>query len=138
MRHYIRIAALIAIATLVPSAPLLAQSSGSIRGTVDDDGNAPVAGAAVSIAGPVRETTKTDAKGTFAFTGLPNGEYDMAISKGGYQTAASSAIAVSSATPVTLAITLHVASFSSLRTIAAVKSNRESSFNTSTASVNVV
>jgi hypothetical protein len=138
MRYYIRIAALITIAALVPSAPLLAQSSGSIRGTVDDDDGSPVAGAAVSVAGPVREATKTDASGTFAFTGLPNGQYDIAVSKGGYQTSASSPIAVSSATPVTLAIILHVASFSSLRTIAAVKSNRESTFNTSTASVNVV
>jgi hypothetical protein len=111
MRHYIRIAALIAIAALVPSAPLLAQSSGTIRGTVDDDGGAPVAGAAVSIAGPVRETSKTDASGGFAFTGLPNGQYDIAVSKGGYQTSASSGIVVSSSTPVTLAIVLHVASF---------------------------
>ncbi|HEY3676797.1 MAG TPA: carboxypeptidase-like regulatory domain-containing protein, partial [Candidatus Tumulicola sp.] len=71
MRQYIRIAALIAIAAFVPSAPLLAQISGSLNGTVDDDGGAPVAGAAVSIAGAVRETTKTDARGTFAFTGLP-------------------------------------------------------------------
>ncbi|HEY3675316.1 MAG TPA: TonB-dependent receptor plug domain-containing protein, partial [Candidatus Tumulicola sp.] len=71
-------------------------------------------------------------------TGLPNGDYDIAVSKGGYQTSASSSIAVSSSTPVTLAIVLHVASFSSLRTIAAVKSKRDSPFNTSTASVNVV
>jgi hypothetical protein len=138
MRYYFRLAALVTIAALVPAAPVLAQGTGSIRGTVADDGGAPVAGASVSVDGPMHENTKTDSSGTFTFASLSNGAYEIVVVKGGYQTAATSGVAVAAGNATNLAVTLHVASFSSLRQIAAVKASRDSAFNTSTASIAVV
>jgi hypothetical protein len=138
MDRFIRIAAMTGIVALLSSAPVCAQNTGTIRGTVDDDGGAPLAGASIVISGRVREDAKSDAAGGFALSGLPIGAYDITVSKGGFQSATDSGVVVSSTGATVVAIVLHAASFSSLRTIAAVKSSRDSSFNTSTASISVV
>src|ERR1700761_3617967 len=113
MKRFVRAAAIVvAVALLLPSAPALAQNLGSIRGVVDDDSGVPVAGASVSVSGPIRETATTDARGAFALTSLPSGAYDIVVSKGGYQTATDSDATVGPGGSTVLAVTLHAASFS--------------------------
>jgi outer membrane receptor protein involved in Fe transport len=68
--------------------PLLAQTTGSIRGEVADSANVHLAGAVVTLTGePIRgaeRTAVTGATGTFLFTGLPTGLYTLRAELGGY------------------------------------------------------
>ncbi|HZB47669.1 MAG TPA: carboxypeptidase regulatory-like domain-containing protein, partial [Mycobacteriales bacterium] len=58
---------------------------GTLRGTVTSGGN-PLAGARVTIDGPVDRTANTGADGTFQFT-LPTGSYTVSVSAFGYEAA---------------------------------------------------
>ncbi|HET6338709.1 MAG TPA: OmpA family protein [Polyangiales bacterium] len=49
--------------------------SGALRGSVQDDKNAPVPGVSIEIAGPSPQTVVSDASGNFTLSGLPVGEY---------------------------------------------------------------
>jgi outer membrane receptor protein involved in Fe transport len=128
--------ALCLVVTLA-SAGAQSASFGSIAGTAVDDTGAAVAAAAVTISGPVARSTKTDARGAFTFSDLPPGGYHITIAKGGYQTAIASQTVHAGETAV-LAIGIHLATLTTLRTIGSVRSTAESVFNTSTASVAIV
>ncbi len=58
---------------------------GTLRGTVTAGGN-PLAGARVSVDGPVDRVATTGADGTYQFT-LPTGSYALSVSAFGYETA---------------------------------------------------
>jgi outer membrane receptor protein involved in Fe transport len=76
-RCFITLAAL-----LMMVAPLSAQTLGSLTGTVAFD-NAPLPGATVTISSPAllgTRTTTTDVNGNYNFSGLPPGQYEVAIS----------------------------------------------------------
>ena len=69
--------ALASLGLLLGTAPLTAQETGSIRGTITAaDTKAPIYGARVSILNPERATT-TDEKGAFTLRDLPAGTYDV-------------------------------------------------------------
>ena len=79
------LACLIALLLLRP-AQSWAAAFGSVRGIVDNPGGKPVAGARVrlkSAAGPVR-TTRTDARGRFAFPTVSVGTYRITASRAGF------------------------------------------------------
>src|ERR1041385_9204807 len=83
-----RLFALIA-AIILLAAPLRAQSTGTIQGTVVDTQNAAVPGATVVItntATGLSRTLVTDAKGTYLAASLPPGPYTIEVTLPGFQT----------------------------------------------------
>jgi len=71
-------------AALCYAAPILAQTSGSIRGVVyDKDFDAPLPAAQVLIAETGAHVTGTD-QGNYVFPRVPSGTYTLIISKSGY------------------------------------------------------
>ena len=103
-----------------------------------DDQGSPIAGAAVTISGPHSYRTTTDASGAFAISNIVPGLYRVTIAKAGYDTASAADFAVAAGQSQRVEVRMHSATFSSLRTIATVRSLGRGTFNTSTASVNVV
>jgi hypothetical protein len=86
----LRRAALLALAMLLPLSPLRAQVSASITGIVSDASGASVPVATVKAknleTGAMRTGT-TDGSGRYALLSLPVGEYEMTVSKPGFQDA---------------------------------------------------
>jgi hypothetical protein len=78
-----------ALLSLLCAAPLLAQSAGSIRGTVTDTTGAVVPGATVTL---VNEATKfsrdaqTDAQGNYFFATVDQGNYTVKVDISGFKT----------------------------------------------------
>jgi len=66
---------------LFASSSPLAQT-GSLRGQVTDQNGALIAGAKVTVTGPSGpiKTTNTDKSGSYSFTGLPPGDYEVRAS----------------------------------------------------------
>ncbi|WP_259180009.1 S8 family serine peptidase [Mycetocola sp. BIGb0189] len=75
---------------------------GELRGTVLShmDGT-PIVGASVGVRG-IPQHTQTDARGTFAFAGLPPGEYQVQVQAEGFAGVLSPAAAVSAASRTTI------------------------------------
>jgi len=76
-------AAWLALAVLA-AAPAHAQPSGRIAGVVRDAQGAVLADAAVALQGPVERAAMSDAQGSFAFEGLPDGAYEVQAALAGY------------------------------------------------------
>ncbi|HEY9085001.1 MAG TPA: TonB-dependent receptor [Candidatus Tyrphobacter sp.] len=112
-------------------------STGSVQGTATTSESAPIANAAVSLTGPQSYTTTTDASGSFMISNVVPGVYRLTVTRPGYQTA-SNDIAVTAGTTQNVVVTMPVASFTSLRTIAQVQVRGRGTFNTSTASVSTL
>ncbi|MGD0966838.1 MAG: TonB-dependent receptor [Candidatus Aquilonibacter sp.] len=113
------------------------KTTGGISGTIKDEEGAPVSGATITVRGVVTQHKTSDAKGSFIFDNLPAGVYLIVAERAGFQTAQQSDFAIFSGEVERLAITLPRASFTSLHTIATVRSVGAGTFNTSPASVNV-
>lgn len=113
-------------------------TTGAVQGTVLDETGAPVAGATVTARGVASYNTTTDAKGTFSIANMAPGLYELVFSKPGYDTAREADFAVFSGEAAKLAVTMHTATLTSLRTIATVRAIGRGTFNTSTAAVNTV
>jgi outer membrane receptor protein involved in Fe transport len=112
-------------------------TTATVNGTVTDESGAPIAGVNVDLRGATNKSTTTDAAGRFSISGLTAGFYVVAASKAGYSTAVQNDVALFSGQTVTLAIQMGAVTFSSLRTIASVRTGAHS-INTTPASVNVV
>jgi len=88
----------------------LAQSSGSIYGTVADATGANIPGATVTVKNEVsglNRTVKTDTAGHFQFTNLPLNPYNLTIAIGGFATSTQK-VEVRSVVPINLPVTLQV------------------------------
>ncbi|HEX6076854.1 MAG TPA: S8 family serine peptidase [Micromonosporaceae bacterium] len=70
---------------------------GALNGTVTS-GGAALAGATVSVTGPMNRSTTTDANGLYSFDRLMVGTYNVSVSKFGYQTTTGSATIVENQT----------------------------------------
>src|SRR5437899_9320496 len=85
-----RVCMAIVILILCPGRAAVAQRSGIVTGTVDDDTKAPLVGVTIVLApaggGPSRETV-TDRAGHFEITGVMTGTYKISASLDGFQTA---------------------------------------------------
>jgi outer membrane receptor protein involved in Fe transport len=109
----------------------------TVNGRVTDESGAPIAGVTVDLRGATNKSTTTDAAGKFSISGLAAGFYTVSASKAGYSTAVQNDVALFSGQTATLAIQIGVVTFSSLRTIASVRTSAHA-LNTTPASVNVV
>jgi outer membrane receptor protein involved in Fe transport len=121
-----------------PVAQNAGQTTGTVTGSIHDASGAPVANATVKLAGAATLTGTTDAQGAFTFNGLAPGIYSFTATKAGYTTATESTVSVLGGQTQTLAVVMNTITFSSLRTIAAVRSVGRGTFNTTPASVSVV
>ncbi|MDQ2992646.1 MAG: TonB-dependent receptor [Candidatus Eremiobacteraeota bacterium] len=116
-----------------------ASTSTVVSGSVADETGAPIAGATVTLKGPGAYATATDAKGVFSIAAVTPGVYNVIVTKAGYSSAVEPGIAVLADQPEVLTVRMERATFSSLRTIASVRSNSgRGSINTAAASVSVV
>ncbi len=125
-------------ASAVASVPAtVAQATASVTGTVQDTSGAPIVGAAIMLSGPTTYSTTTDNQGRFSVQNVSPGVYTISIDKAGYNNAVQS-IAVVPGQVQTVAVNLAPISFSTLRTIARIRTNGRGSINTTAASVNVI
>lgn len=129
-------------AATVPVAPAttIAQAGATattVGGAVKDDQGAPIANAAVTLTGPSTYKATSDAAGNFSIAGVQPGFYTVTVVRAGFDTARDS-ITVLAGQPQQLVATLHIATLTSLRTIASVRAVGRGTFNTSTAAINTV
>ncbi len=127
----------VSAATVLHGANVVAQASGSVQGTATSSEGAPISDASVSLVGPQTYTATTDAQGAFTFANVVPGIYRLTVEKPGYQTAEND-IAVVAGAPEIVSVSMPVATFTTLRTIAHVSVSGHGTFNTSTAAVNTL
>lgn len=126
---------------IIAPLPVYAQATTSVvTGTVLDTNGGPVANASVSLRGPARQDTSTDAKGAFRFASVPVGLYTLVVSKAGFETARTDEVTALAGETENYNVTLNASSFTSLRTIANVSTRTPGRvrLNQSTASVSVI
>jgi hypothetical protein len=75
-----------------PPAPATPKSNGALYGTVLDSNNGVIAGAKVTLSGPVTRTVTSDSGGNFSFTGLPAGTFSIQVSGPGMSPASVPAV----------------------------------------------
>jgi hypothetical protein len=78
----------VALAVCSLAAPVRAQDTGSITGTVTDTSGAVIAGAEIAITNPatgVTRTAATNAQGDYLVAGLTAGRYNLTIATAGFQ-----------------------------------------------------
>jgi len=140
--HWTAVAALVAVAAAVESAPAapVAATSTVLQGSVRSATGLPVSGAGVRVSGPATSSTTTDASGTFTLT-VPQGIYSIEVRRAGYNAAVLSNIVAVGGTSLPVTVTMNVQDLSSLRTIGSVTSNSRgggSAINTGAASSSFV
>jgi hypothetical protein len=113
-------------------------SSGVVSGTLRDNTGAPVANADVTLSGPQKYVTRSDAHGAFSIAGVAPGLYRLDADHAGYNPASATGLVVISGQTLGVTVVMGQATFSSLQTIATVRTTTRSAFNTGTASVNVI
>ena len=115
-----RVSTLILIVALLTSAPVFAQSVGSIAGAVVDASKAGVPGAVLTArnegTGAVREVV-TDVAGRYAMPLLPIGGYTVTVTMTGFQTQERSKIALEVQASLTLDFVLDLAKISEAITV---------------------
>jgi len=88
-----------------------AQFNSQINGTITDPSGAVVPDATVTvtnIATGVSRATQTSSSGTYIISSLPDGTFDVTVSKTGFRTEVQKGLSVSVALPVTLNMTLQL------------------------------
>lgn len=131
----------VSAATVAPQQQVIvAQSAitGSIAGKVTDTSGAPVANATVNLRGAATYIAASDAKGAFQIENITPGIYSVVISKPGYNSENEANFAVVAGSSQNLNIALQALTFSSLRSIATVRSTGRGTFNATPASVAVI
>ncbi|MGC8485113.1 MAG: TonB-dependent receptor plug domain-containing protein [Candidatus Baltobacteraceae bacterium] len=109
-----------------------------MSGSLHDVSGAPVVGATIAVRGPKSYYALSDVKGNFTISGIAPGVYEIIVTKPGYQTATDTDYTVVAGQSQSVVVTMHAATFSSLRTIATVRAVGRGTFNTTPAAVNVV
>jgi Malectin domain/Carboxypeptidase regulatory-like domain/Kelch motif/Viral BACON domain len=84
--------------TTVQDFALVASPSGSLSGTVTDDGSNPLANATVTILGTPIPPATTDATGHYNFPSVPNGTYNVRAEAGRCNTAVTDSVVVNGTT----------------------------------------
>ena len=78
-----RVSALLILVCLIATLGA-AQDRGTIAGTITDDQGAVLPGVTVTLSGPDKRSTVTDAQGRFAFVGVLPGEYQLDAELSGF------------------------------------------------------
>lgn len=115
-----------------------ASTAGAVQGTVHDSNGNPIADVTITMRGAATLTTRSDAKGTFGFSNVTPGIFSVTASKAGYDTATDPSFAVLAGEVDKLDVVMNAITFSSLRTIASVRAVGRGTFNTTTASAQIV
>jgi hypothetical protein len=121
-----------------PAGTQAASTTGAVQGTVHDSNGNPIADVTITMKGAATLSTRSDAKGTFAFASVTPGIYSVTATKPGYDTATDPSFAVLANEVDKLDVVMNAITFSSLRTIASVRAAGRGTFNTTPASVSVV
>jgi hypothetical protein len=110
----------VVLASLAPLARAWAGTTGTLSGRVTDaQSGAPITGARVSVTSPSQQSTAvTDANGRFAFVSLAPDEYQVTVTKDGYEQISYAGLAIFADARRTIALQLRKL----LRTIANVQS----------------
>ena len=122
-------------ATLIAQAPQSASVSGRIT---DSQTGGPVVNATVSLKGPSTYTATTDASGNFQINNVTLGIYSVSIRKAGYNPLTQDTLAVLAGGSPNISGQMQPISFTTLRTIASVRSTGRGTFNVTPASLNVI
>ncbi len=93
------------LSIIVMPVTVLAQSVGSIGGTVTDGAGKPLGKVRVAVTGPVTRASTTKDDGTFAIT-VPVGIYSLAISAPGFQSVRNDSIVVTAGQNVVITTAL--------------------------------
>ena len=114
------IAALTAALGLLVAVPAAGQPSGTVQGTVvDEGGGAPLAAAVVTIEELDRSAT-TGSDGAFSFSDVPAGDYSLTVRRQGFGPL-TSRITVAAGSPVRLDLRLPVAAFEERVTVTGIR-----------------
>jgi iron complex outermembrane receptor protein len=92
---------------------LLAQSTGTIQGSVTDSRGQAIVGASVAVSGVsqgVTRRTSTDNEGKFKLGALASGTYTLQVAASGFSTVSNRTVTLTSGTTQSLSFTLNVAS----------------------------
>jgi outer membrane receptor protein involved in Fe transport len=103
---------------LLAAAPLMAQTTGRITGTILDDSGAAVPGAVVTALGNLgSNTTTTDANGAFRFLSLRPGTYTVRVELAGFKTIEQTGVIVGIDRTVNLRMAIEVATVTETITV---------------------
>ena len=111
MRLTVRMALLVALSILLRLNAAWGDVGGKITGVVKDQTDAGIAGAtvvAVNIATGVKQTTKTEEQGSYAFPILPIGEYEINVTADGFKPNKTKGLAVDINSALTVDVTLQL------------------------------
>ena len=119
---------------------LIAQAtSASVTGRImDSQTGGPVVNATVLLKGPSTYTTTTDASGNFQINNVTPGIYSVSIRKAGYNSLNQDTLAVLAGSAPVISGVMQPITFTTLRTIASVRSTGRGTFNATPASLNVI
>ena len=111
MRLTVRMALVVAFSVLFQLNAAWADVGGKITGVVKDQTDAVIAGAtvvAVNIATGVKQTTKTDEQGSYAFPVLPVGVYEINVTANGFKPNKTKGLAIDINSAFTVDVTLQL------------------------------
>lgn len=150
MSKYIRILCVLALAimtvgpvsaaTVSGGATLIAQAqSATVSGRItDSQSGGPVVNATVTMKGPSTYVATTDASGNFQINNVTPGIYAVSVTKTGYNPLTQDTLAVLAGGSPNISGQMQAISFTTLRTIASVRSTGRGTFNVTPASISVV
>ncbi len=150
MSKYIRILCVLALAvvtvgpvsaaTVTGNTTLIAQvQSASVSGRITDSSTGgPVVNATVSLKGPSQYTTTTDASGNFQINNVTPGIYAISVTKTGYNSLSQDTLVVLAGGSPNVSGQMQPITFTTLRTIASVRSTGRGTFNVTPASISVI
>lgn len=110
MTKSLRAPSLLTVLTLSVCTVSMAHASGTITGVVVDPSGGAIAGAQVTLVdagGALRQTTKSDSRGNFSFSGLPAGRYAIQVESSQFEPARTE-VEIGSTPPSPVRITLSV------------------------------
>ena len=111
MKLTARTALLVALSVLFQLNAAWADVGGKITGVVKDQTDAVIAGAtviAVNTATGVKQTTKTDEQGSYAFPVLPVGQYEIDVKADGFKPNKTKGLAIDINAALTVDVTLQL------------------------------
>ena len=130
----------VSAATITGGPTLVAQAtSASVSGRITDSSTGgPVVNATVTLKGPSTYTATTDAFGSFSVSNVTPGIYSVSITKTGYNPLTQDTLVVLAGASPNISGQIQPITFTTLRTIASVRSTGRGTFNVTPASVAVV